>query len=87
MNSVRELNLEPIDGEPAITYTIDGDILSVRHDVAGWMEEEAKELGVRVEDMLTLVLALGLHTTNKELAIDMIPAELKKNPKVMALFK
>ncbi len=51
------------------------------------MEEEAKELGVRVEDMLTLVLALGLYSMNKELAINMIPPELKKNPEVMALFK
>ena len=84
---MRELNLEPIDGEPAVTFTADGDIQRVRHDVAGWMEEEARELGVRVEDMLTLIVALGLYSMNKGLAINMIPAELKKNPEVMALFK
>ena len=84
---MKELNLKPIDGEPAVTFTMDGDILRVRPDVAGWMEEEAKELGVRVEDMLTLVLALDLNSMNKELANNMIPAELKKNPRIMALFK
>ena len=84
---MRELNLKPINGEPAVNFTDDGDILRIRPDVAGWMEEEAKELGVRVEDMLTVVIALGLYSMNKELAINMIPPELKKNPEVMALFK
>ena len=84
---MRELNLKPINGEPAITYTDDGDILRVRHDVARWMEEEAKELGASVEDMLTLIVALGLYSMDKKLAKGMIPAELKKNPEVIALFK
>jgi hypothetical protein len=70
---------------PRILVDKDCRIRGIRVDVADALEERAEELGVRHEDSLTIIVALGLYSYR----YDPKPClgELAENPKVMALFK
>ncbi len=83
--SKKELNLEDVDGEPAIIMEKGSRELSIRNDVADYLEAVAKDLDISFEETIDVVLVVGLYSLDRD--PKHIRAEWRSNPKIMALFR